>query len=280
MPDDQHLANDDLENIAEDAEDVDDKELQHVCLLNLAACDLKLRRYAQCIQHCDMALAQRPGDAKAHYRRATARIALGEELPRAREDLEAARSLMISELRRRGRRMSGVPGLTHGFPGGVTQSLPISFNSGEANTNGVSEPPINTAGLLGIPFGSTGRTDSGVSCLGIPEFYTGDVDATNQVYDTDVIGDDDDDITQPPHSSTSPIAAVNILSSMSLPVGNNTTVSARSCQTFSSAEPVSDNPDPHDSKSIELQQAFQQLRRAEQAEENRARLLFSPDNVA
>ncbi|KAI8048691.1 hypothetical protein BDF22DRAFT_746702 [Syncephalis plumigaleata] len=288
MPDDQHLSNDDLlESIAEDAEDVDEKELQHVCLLNLAACDLKLRRYAQCIKHCDMALAQRPGDAKAHYRRATARIALGEELPRAREDLEAARSLMISELRRRGRRMSGVPGLTPGFPSSATPSLPIPLLGASSDTNNgaISGSPINTAGLLGIPFGSTGRTDSGISCVGVPEFYTGDTDAANQVYDTDVIGDDDDDdnnnnnaTTQLSHSSASPVAAVNILSSMRSSVGN-TTVSAHPCQTFS-AEPVSDNPDPHDSKSIELQQAFQQLRRAEQAEENRARLLFRPDSVA
>jgi tetratricopeptide (TPR) repeat protein len=97
MPDDDRLD----KALEESMEDI-----RHVCQLNLAACTLKLRRYKECIEYCDAVLSRRPGNAKAHYRRASARIALGEALDKAREDLEAARSLMMAELRRRGRRMS------------------------------------------------------------------------------------------------------------------------------------------------------------------------------
>ncbi|RKP09973.1 hypothetical protein THASP1DRAFT_22240 [Thamnocephalis sphaerospora] len=127
-------------------EDESPDDIRHACQLNLAACALKLRRYAQCIQHCDTVLARRPGNAKAHYRRATARIALGEDLPRAREDLEAARSLMMAELRRRGRRMS------EAAPAG----LAIQASHGaDGHTTVIMLP--------------NGRTDAGANCIGLLE---------------------------------------------------------------------------------------------------------------
>ncbi|KAI9592830.1 hypothetical protein BDF19DRAFT_450258 [Syncephalis fuscata] len=271
MPDDQPFVDELSDEVS-----VDTKELLHVCLLNLAACALKLRRYALCIQYCDTALTRRPGDAKAHYRRATARIALGEDLSRAREDLEAARSLMLSELRRRGRRMSGVPGITPGFP--APSSLPSSAPTGEANSLPAS---MNSTGLLGIPFGSTGRTDSGFSCLGAPDAYTenGDGDMSN-IYDTDVVGDEDDTNLLAFPSPLSPISTISILPRPDVLVETSPIAVQQLEQGGHDAVAMPDKADPHHSKSIELQRAFQELRRAEQAEEDRIRSFFSPDNVS
>lgn len=50
------------------------KKLRQTCCLNLAACKLHLQKYEECIKACDVALELDPGNVKALYRRAEARI--------------------------------------------------------------------------------------------------------------------------------------------------------------------------------------------------------------
>eukprot|EP00850_Spirogloea_muscicola_P017371 SM000148S01048 [mRNA] locus=s148:339120:340201:- [translate_table: standard] len=74
------------------------------CLLNTAACLLRLRRYDEAAEHCSMVLVEDGTSVKALFRRGKARAALGQS-ESARADLEAALKLapgdaaVLSELR-------------------------------------------------------------------------------------------------------------------------------------------------------------------------------------
>eukprot|EP00898_Chlorokybus_atmophyticus_P007911 jgi/Chlat1/8120/Chrsp75S07596 len=68
------------------------KALRSSCLLNKAACDLKLKNYESVVDGCSAALAYEPQSAKALFRRGQARVAL-KQYEDAVEDLTKAAAL-------------------------------------------------------------------------------------------------------------------------------------------------------------------------------------------
>jgi tetratricopeptide (TPR) repeat protein len=48
------------------------------CMKNSSLCQLKLNRYTQCIEQCDEVLEIEPDCTKTLYRKATAKLALGQ----------------------------------------------------------------------------------------------------------------------------------------------------------------------------------------------------------
>lgn len=73
----------------EDAERREYHELKRACSLNLAACQLKHKRYSDVIVHCTYALEDDPMNSKALYRRCQAYRAL-DEFESARADIDLA----------------------------------------------------------------------------------------------------------------------------------------------------------------------------------------------
>ena len=78
-----------------DVKDLDDEEQQQYlllkkgCALNLAACQLKQKRYEDVITHCTIALEIEPLNAKALFRRCQAYLAL-DEFEKTRTDIQTA----------------------------------------------------------------------------------------------------------------------------------------------------------------------------------------------
>lgn len=66
--------------------------LRTVCLMNLAACQLKLEQYSNVVRNCSRVLELEPGSTKSWYRRAKALLAM-RDFEAARADLLKAREL-------------------------------------------------------------------------------------------------------------------------------------------------------------------------------------------
>lgn len=53
-------------------------ELKTICTLNIAACYIKLKKFKDCIFHCEQVLMEQPKNVKANYRAAVANFELHE----------------------------------------------------------------------------------------------------------------------------------------------------------------------------------------------------------